>query len=75
VLYALVAGGFVMVVGVLIIGAAYAGLVPAWWTAVAGVAAVGVGGLVALRWRDTRFVLSTSILLFLSWTVGTLLVR
>lgn len=75
VLYVLVAGGFVVVVGVLIVGAAYAGLVPVWWSALAGVATVGVAGLGAVRWRDTRFVLLTSILLFLCWTVGTLLVR
>ena len=75
VLYALVAGGFVVVVVVLVVGAAYAGLVPSWWSVVAGVATLVVGGLSALRWRDTRFVLLASILLFLGWTVGTLLVR
>ena len=75
VLYALVAGGFVVVVAVLVVGAAYAGLVPTWWSVVAGVATLVVGGLSALRWRDTRFVLLASILLFLGWTVGTLLVR
>jgi hypothetical protein len=75
VLYALVAGGFVVVVAVLVIGAAYAGLVPAWWSAGAGAATVMVGGVSARRWRDTRFVLLASILLFLGWTVGTLLVR
>lgn len=75
VLYALVAAGFVLVVAVLVGGAAYAGLVPLWWSVVAGVATVIVGGLGALRWRDTRFVLLSSIMLFLAWTVGTLLVR
>lgn len=75
VLYALVAGGFVVVVAVLVIGAAYAGLVPMWWSLAGGTATLAVGGLSALRWRDTRFVLLASILLFLSWTVGTLLVR
>ena len=75
VLYALVAGGFIVVVAVLVVGAAYAGLVPMWWTVVAGAIALLVGGLSALRWRDTRFVLLASIMLFLGWTVGTLLVR
>lgn len=75
VLYALVAGGFVVVVAVLVIGAAYAGLVPTWWSVAGGAATLAVGGLSALRWRDTRFVLLASILLFLVWTVGTLLVR
>lgn len=75
VLYALVAGGFIVVVAVLVVGAAYAGLVPTWWTVVAGAITLLVGGLSALRWRDTRFVLLASIMLFLGWTVGTLLVR
>ncbi len=75
VLYALVSAGFVLVVAVLVIGAAYAGLVPVWWSVVAGAATLVVGGLSALRWRDTRFVLLASIMLFLAWTVGTLLVR
>ncbi len=74
VLYALVAGGFVVVVAVLVFGAAFAGLVPTWWTVVAGVATSGVGGLCSFRWRKTRVVLLSSILLFLTWTVGTLLV-
>lgn len=75
VLYALVSAGFVVVVAVLVVGAAYAGLVPTWWSVVGGLATVSVGGLSALRWRDTRFVLLASIILFLAWTVGTLLVR
>jgi hypothetical protein len=75
VLYALVAAGFVVVVAVLVVGAAYAGLVPVWWSVVAGAATLVVGGLSVLRWRDTRFVLLASIMLFLAWTVGTLLVR
>jgi ABC-type multidrug transport system permease subunit len=73
VLYALVAAGFVIVVAVLVLGAAYADLVPTWWTVISGIATVGVGSLGAVRWRDTKFVLLSSILLFLSWTVGTLL--
>jgi hypothetical protein len=73
VLYALVAGGFVVVVTVLVFGAAFAGLVPTWWTVLGGSATLGVGGLCAFRWRETRVVLLSSILLFLTWTVGTLL--
>lgn len=74
VLYALVAGGFLVVVGVLVLGAAFAGLVPAWWTVLGSVGVVAVGVLAAARWRDTRLVLMSSILLFFSWVVGTLLV-
>ncbi len=75
VLYALVSGGFIVVVAVLVIGAAYAGLVPTWWSVVASAATVAVGALSAKRWRDTRLVLIASIMLFLVWTVVTLLVR
>ena len=38
VLYALVAGGFLLVVAVLVVGAAAAGLVPIWWTIAMAVA-------------------------------------
>lgn len=74
VLYALVAGGFVIVVAVLVLAAAFAGLVPVWWTAIGSVATIGVGGLCAVKWKETRVVLLSSIVLFLAWVVGTLLV-
>lgn len=74
VLYALVAAGFVVVVSVLVVAAAFSGLAPGWWTMLAGVATGGVAGLCVVRWRDTSLVLLSSILLFLAWVVGTLLV-
>lgn len=74
VLYALVGSGFLVVTAVLVIGAAVAGLVPTWWTVICAATLVAVTAVVALRWKDTRTVLSLTILLFLGWTVGTLLV-
>jgi hypothetical protein len=74
VLYALVAGGFILVVAILVVGAAVAGLVPTWWTWLSA----GLTGIVALwtviQWRMTGRVLAMSIGLFVFWTVGTLLV-
>jgi hypothetical protein len=74
VLYALVAGGFILVVAVLVVGAAVAGLVPIWWTWLSG----GLTGLLAvctaIQWRMTGRVLGLSIGMFVFWTVGTLLV-
>jgi len=74
VLYAAVGAGFLMVVAVLIGGAAVAGLAPGWWTATTAalwsVAAVGVG----MRWRRTGLVLAVTIGLFAVWTIGTLAV-
>ena len=72
-LYALVAGGFTLVVAVLVIGAAAASLVPAWWTALIGAIVVGVGVWSALNWRRTGPVLLGAIALFLLWAIGTLL--
>ncbi len=74
VLYALVAGGFLVVVAILTIGAAAADLVPTWWSAVMGAALVLAGVWTALRWRRTGPVLMVAIGLFVVWTVGTLLV-
>ncbi len=74
VLYALVAGGFLAVVVVLVIGAAAAGLVPNWWTATMAVTTGVLGIWCGFNWRRTPIVLSLSIALFLVWTVGTLLV-
>lgn len=74
VLYALVAGGFLAVVGALVVGAAVSGLVPVWWTVVTGLVlgATAIWGV--LNWRRTAIVLSASIGLFLIWTIGTLIV-
>jgi hypothetical protein len=73
VLYALVAGGFVVVVGVLIGGAAVAGLVPVWWTIAATVVAISVAAWSAFNWGRTAVVLGLAIGLFLAWAVGTLI--
>lgn len=73
VLYALVAGGFLVVVAVLVVGAAVAGLVPGWWTGVTGSAVVVAAAWSASNWRRTGAVLIISIGLLLVWTVGTLL--
>ena len=73
VLYALVGLGFHLIVAVLIIGAELAGLVPRWWTMAMAGAWVAVAVLVGPRWRRTGRVLGSTILLFLGWTVGTLM--
>lgn len=73
VLYGLVSGGFIVVVAILTIGGAYAGLVPTWWS---GVLALGIalsGTWIAGNWRRTAEVLLTAIGLFLVWLVGTLI--
>lgn len=74
VLYALVGAGFLAVVGVLTIGAAAAGLTPAWWTGAMAIGWVAVASLAGARWRSTRVVLGATIGLFVVWTVGTLVV-
>jgi len=72
VLYALVAGGFVIVVAILTIGGAMAGLVPAWWSVVLGLLIAIAAIWIAFRWRRTGPVLLIAIGLFLVWMVGTL---
>jgi len=72
ILYALVAGGFVMVVAILTIGGASAALVPAWWSVALGLLIALAGAWIALRWRRTGPVLLLAIGLFLVWMVGTL---
>lgn len=74
VLYALVSGAFVLVVLSLVVGAAVAGLVPVWWTAVMALSAAGVGVWMLLNWRRTIVALTASILLFIVWMIGTLIV-
>lgn len=75
VLYALVAGGFYLVVLVLAGAAAAAGLAPTWWSVSVGVAWVVAVAVSVARWRRTGTVLGLSIGLFVIWTVGTLVVR
>lgn len=74
VLYALVAGGFLLVVAVLVVGAAIAGLVPVWWTLVMAIALVGFSAWGAFNWKRTWPLLLGSIGLFVLWTVVTLIV-
>lgn len=74
VLYALVAGGFIVVVAVLVAGAAVAGLVPVWWSLTSALGTLGVAAYSVARWRNTGSVLVATIVLFLIWVVGTLLV-
>ena len=74
VLYALVAGGFLVVVAILIVGAALAGLVPAWWSAVMTAGLVLSALWSAINWRRTAPVLLVSIGLLMIWAAGTLIV-
>lgn len=73
VLYALVAGGFMVVVVILIIGGAVAGIVPAWWSATLGIVIAGVGVWMTLNWRSTIPVLLAAIGVFVVWLVGTVI--
>ena len=72
-LYALVAAGFVVVVAILTIGGASAGLVPMWWSAVLALGIALVGTWMAQNWRRTAAVLVAAIGLFVVWLIGTLL--
>jgi hypothetical protein len=74
VLYALVAGGFLVVVGVLIVGAAAAGVAPIWWTVLAGAMWLIAAIWGARRWRRTGQVLLLTLGLLAVWVVVTLLV-
>ena len=74
VLYALVAGGFLAVVAVVIVGAAVAGLVPAWWSIVMAAGLVAIAIWSAINWRRTAPVLLISIGLLVIWAAGTLIV-
>ena len=74
VLYALVAGGFLAVVAILIVGAAVAGLVPAWWSMVTAAGLVAIAIWSAINWRRTAPVLLVSIGLLVTWAAGTLIV-
>lgn len=72
VLYAVVAGGFVLVVIVLTIGGAAAGVVPQWWSAALALAIAVAGSWIGSNWRRTGYVLAVAIGLFLVWMIGTL---
>lgn len=73
VLYGLVSGAFIVVVAILTIGGASAGLVPTWWSGVLALAIALSGTWIAANWRRTAEVLLTAIGLFLVWLVGTLI--
>jgi hypothetical protein len=75
VLYALVSGGFLVVVVVLVAGSAIVGLAPGWWTFVMTLLVLLATIWSAFNWRRTVLVLLISIGLLVFWTVGTLLVR
>jgi hypothetical protein len=72
ILYALVAAGFIVVVAILVIGGAVAGLVPVWWSAALAVSIVVVATWTAFNWRRTAAVVVAAIGLFSVWMVGTL---
>lgn len=72
VLYSLVAAGFILVVAVLTIGAAAAGLTPRWWSATLALMIAVSGTWIVGNWRRTAVVLSLSIGLFVVWLIGTL---
>lgn len=74
VLYAAVAGCFLVTVAVLVVGAAVTGLVPVWWTALTGGGLALVALWSAYNWRRTGPVLLGSIGIFVIWTIGTLIV-
>lgn len=73
VLYALVAGGFVLVVVVFVIGAATAGLVPTWWSTALAVLVVAAVTWMARNWRRTALTLGIAVGLLIVWMVGTLI--
>lgn len=72
VLYAVVAGGFLVIVAVLTVGGAAAGLVPTWWSGLLALAIAAGGVWTAQNWRNTAVVLSVAIGVFIVWLVGTL---
>ena len=74
VLYALVSGGFVVVVAILVIGAALVDLSPPWWTTAMAILLTVAALWMALNWRRTAPILTLGIGVFVMWVVGTLLV-
>lgn len=74
VLYALVAAGLLVLILILIVGAASAGLVPFWWTALGGAAWLSITIWSVFYWRRTGRLLMTSIGLLAVWFAVTLIV-
>ena len=73
VLYAIVSAGFVLVVIVLTVGGAAAGVVPQWWSAALALGIAVVASWIGANWRRTAWVLAAGIGLFIVWMIGTLL--
>lgn len=73
VLYAVVAGGFVFVVTVLVIGAAAAGIVPSWWSIAQGMMIIVAVAWMARNWRRTGPIVGVAVFLLVVWMVGTLI--
>ncbi len=74
VLYAIVSAALLVVILVLIAGAASAGLVPVWWTALGGLALLLIAIWSAFHWRRTARVLMLSIGLLAVWFAVTIVV-
>jgi hypothetical protein len=62
----------VVVVAILTIGSASAGLVPTWWSGVLALLIALSSTWIAQSWRRTAWVLLVAIGLFVVWMVGTL---
>lgn len=75
VLYALVSGAWFVVVATLAVVAAVVGLSPPAWSVVFAVGWVVSAVLGFRQWRRTGRLLLLSVLVFVVWTVGTLLTR
>lgn len=75
VLYALVSAAWFAVVATLAVVAAVVGLSPPTWSVVFAVGWVVSAALGFRQWRRTGRLVVVSVLLFVAWTVGTLLTR
>lgn len=75
VLYALVAGGLLVTVGVLAGFAAVVGLAPRPWSIAFAVLWLAAVAAVFRSWRNTARTLMVSIAVFMAWVVGTLITR
>lgn len=75
VLYALVAAGWLVAVGVLAGVAAALGISPVGWTVGFGFVWLLAVGASVRSWRKTGRLLLVSVAVFVVWTVGTLLTR
>ncbi len=74
VLYAIVSAALLVVILVLIVGAASAGLVPVWWTALGGLALLLMAIWSVFHWRRTARLLMLSIGLLAVWFAVTIVV-